>query len=145
MGRQKVEQLRGLSRQRRPSSLRLLISACQCPAPPSGTIRKQDWRETRGAAPSAARRRAGWRGGGKGEWAGGVRAESVVGRWPMTGSEPDTEELLRRAGAGDWQARGAVLQQQRQRLRRMVAARLDPRLGARVDASDVVQEALAEA
>ena len=62
----------------------------------------------------------------------------------MTQSAPDTEELLRRACA-DPQARGALLDHHRQRLRRMVAVRLDPRLNARVDPSDVVQETLAEA
>src|SRR5438093_8530899 len=63
----------------------------------------------------------------------------------MTPSQPDTEELLRRAGDGDRDARGAVLDRHRQRLRRMVALRMDPRLAARVDASDVVQETLGEA
>jgi RNA polymerase sigma-70 factor (ECF subfamily) len=63
----------------------------------------------------------------------------------MTQAPPDTEELLRRAGGGDRRARGALLQRHRGRLRRMVALRLDPRLAARVDPSDVVQEALAEA
>jgi RNA polymerase sigma-70 factor (ECF subfamily) len=63
----------------------------------------------------------------------------------MTRSQPDTEELLRRAGDGDRDARGAVLDRHRRRLRRMVALRMDPRLAARVDASDVVQETLAEA
>mgnify|MGYP001822080332 CR=1 FL=1 len=56
-----------------------------------------------------------------------------------------TEQLLQRAGEGDQSALGQLLEQQRQRLRRMVAFRLDPRLSARLDASDVVQEALAEA
>src|SRR5436853_2187221 len=63
----------------------------------------------------------------------------------MTQPQPDTEELLRRAGDGDRDARGAVLDRHRRRLRRMVALRMDPRLAARVDASDVVQETLAEA
>lgn len=58
---------------------------------------------------------------------------------------PDTEELLRRTGAGDRNARGALLQRHRERLRRMIALRLDPRLAARVDPSDVVQDVLAEA
>jgi RNA polymerase sigma-70 factor (ECF subfamily) len=58
---------------------------------------------------------------------------------------PDTEELLDRSAAGDREARGALLERHRDRLRRMVAVRLDRRLAARVDASDVVQEALAEA
>jgi RNA polymerase sigma-70 factor (ECF subfamily) len=63
----------------------------------------------------------------------------------MPETAPDTEELLRRAGRGDPRARGALLDRHRARLRRMVALRLDPRLAARVDPSDVVQETLAEA
>jgi RNA polymerase sigma-70 factor (ECF subfamily) len=63
----------------------------------------------------------------------------------MTQAPPDTEELLRRAGHGDCRARGALLEHHRGRLRRMVALRMDPRLAARVDPSDVVQEALVEA
>jgi tetratricopeptide (TPR) repeat protein len=63
----------------------------------------------------------------------------------MTPTAPDTEELLRRSQAGDRQARGALLQRHRQRLQRMVALRLDRRLAARLDPSDIVQEALAEA
>jgi RNA polymerase sigma-70 factor (ECF subfamily) len=59
--------------------------------------------------------------------------------------EPDTDLLLRRAAAGDDAARGDLLQRHRGRLKRMVAVRLDPRLAARVDPSDVVQEARAEA
>jgi RNA polymerase sigma-70 factor, ECF subfamily len=63
----------------------------------------------------------------------------------MTPPEPDTEELLRRSAAGDGDARGALLLRHRGRLRRMVAVRMDQRLAARIDPSDVVQEALAEA
>jgi RNA polymerase sigma-70 factor (ECF subfamily) len=59
--------------------------------------------------------------------------------------QPDTDELLRLTGAGDRGARGALLERHRDRLRRMIALRIDPRLAARVDPSDVVQEALAEA
>jgi RNA polymerase sigma-70 factor (ECF subfamily) len=59
--------------------------------------------------------------------------------------QPDTERLLIRAAAGDVVARGALLVRHRDRLRRMVAVRLDSRLAARVDPSDVVQETLAEA
>jgi RNA polymerase sigma-70 factor (ECF subfamily) len=55
---------------------------------------------------------------------------------------PDAEELLRLAGTGDAAARQQLLILHRDRLRRMVAVRLDPRLAARVDPSDVVQEAL---
>jgi RNA polymerase sigma-70 factor (ECF subfamily) len=63
----------------------------------------------------------------------------------MTGLEPDTQELLRLAADGDRQARGALLQRHRKQLRRMVALRMDRRLAARLDPSDVVQETLAEA
>jgi RNA polymerase sigma-70 factor, ECF subfamily len=64
----------------------------------------------------------------------------------MTASSPlDTEQLLTRAGNGDAMARQQLLTHHRDRLRRMVALRLDRRLTARVDASDIVQESLAEA
>jgi RNA polymerase sigma-70 factor (ECF subfamily) len=63
----------------------------------------------------------------------------------MTHHEPDTEELLTRAADGDTGARHALLARHRGRLRQMVAVRLDRRLAARVDPSDVVQEALADA
>ena len=61
----------------------------------------------------------------------------------MTRHEPDTERLLEAAHSGDRSARGRLLERHRARLRRMVAVRLDRRLAARVDPSDVVQEALA--
>ena len=57
----------------------------------------------------------------------------------------DTEELLRAAGLGDQAARTQLLSRHRDRLRRMVAVRMDRRLASRVDPSDVVQEALADA
>src|SRR6516225_11967076 len=57
----------------------------------------------------------------------------------------DTEQLLEQVAAGDSSARDQLLQRYRRRLRRMVAVRFDPRLAARVDPSDVVQETLAEA
>ncbi|HEY1375687.1 MAG TPA: sigma-70 family RNA polymerase sigma factor [Gemmataceae bacterium] len=57
----------------------------------------------------------------------------------------DTDLLLDRAAAGDGSARDDLLRRHRDRLRRMVAVRADPRLAARVDPSDVVQETLAEA
>jgi RNA polymerase sigma-70 factor (ECF subfamily) len=60
-------------------------------------------------------------------------------------TEPDdraTDELLRRAAAGDTAARDELLGRHRERLRRMIAARLDRRLAPRADASDVTQEAL---
>jgi RNA polymerase sigma-70 factor (ECF subfamily) len=60
-------------------------------------------------------------------------------------SVPDTEELLARLSKGDGEARQELLVRHRQRLRQMIAVRLDRRLTARVDPSDVVQETLAEA
>src|SRR5947199_1017053 len=63
----------------------------------------------------------------------------------MTTDAVDTDELLRTASLGDEAARDQLLARHRDRLRRMVAVRLDRRLAARVDPSDVVQEALADA
>jgi RNA polymerase sigma-70 factor (ECF subfamily) len=59
--------------------------------------------------------------------------------------EPDTEDLLNRAETGDRLAREQLWQRHRERLRKMVAFRLDRRLAARIDPSDVVQEAILEA
>jgi RNA polymerase sigma-70 factor, ECF subfamily len=58
---------------------------------------------------------------------------------------PNTTELLARAAAADRSARDQLLTRHRTQLRRMVALRLDPRLAARLDPSDVVQDALAAA
>jgi RNA polymerase sigma-70 factor (ECF subfamily) len=63
----------------------------------------------------------------------------------MATTNPDTDQLLDRAASGDGRARQELLARHRKRLRRMVALRLDRRLAARVDPSDVVQEALADA
>jgi RNA polymerase sigma-70 factor (ECF subfamily) len=60
-------------------------------------------------------------------------------------SQADTDLLLDRVRAGDAGARRRLLDRHRRRLRRAVARRLDHRLAARVDPSDVVQEVLAEA
>ncbi len=63
----------------------------------------------------------------------------------MTLPEEDTEDLLRRAGAGEDAARERLLTRHRERLCHVVSLRLDRRVLARVDPSDVVQEALADA
>jgi RNA polymerase sigma-70 factor, ECF subfamily len=63
----------------------------------------------------------------------------------MADAGPDTDELLDRTAAGDRRARDQLLERHRKKLKQMVAVRLDRRLAARVDPSDVVQEALAEA
>jgi RNA polymerase sigma-70 factor (ECF subfamily) len=53
--------------------------------------------------------------------------------------------LIDRAGHGDESARHQLLERYRGYLKRMVAVRLDRRLAARVDPSDIVQETLVEA
>ncbi len=58
---------------------------------------------------------------------------------------PDTDQLLDRMVQGDAAARQALLGRHRDRLRKMVAFHMDRRLAARVDPSDVVQEALVDA
>jgi RNA polymerase sigma-70 factor (ECF subfamily) len=63
----------------------------------------------------------------------------------MVRSNADTEELIARARDGDRDACEQLLVRHRARLGRMVALRFDPRMAARVDPSDVVQEALLEA
>jgi RNA polymerase sigma-70 factor, ECF subfamily len=57
----------------------------------------------------------------------------------------DTEGLVERASRGDGAAVQLLLAGHRDRLRRMVAVRLDRRLAARLDPSDVVQEAMVDA
>jgi RNA polymerase sigma-70 factor, ECF subfamily len=61
---------------------------------------------------------------------------------------PDTEStqrLLAQAGEGEEQAVNELIERHREALRRMVAGRMDRRMAARVDASDIVQETLVEA
>ena len=53
----------------------------------------------------------------------------------------DSEELLRRAAAGDEAALAALWERHRARLRQMIRLRLDRRLQGRVDPSDVLQDA----
>jgi RNA polymerase sigma-70 factor (ECF subfamily) len=57
----------------------------------------------------------------------------------------DADRLLERARAGDSAALNELFARHRERLCRMVELRLDRRLRARVDASDVVQEAYVDA
>jgi hypothetical protein len=51
--------------------------------------------------------------------------------------EPDTDQLLQRVVAGDLAARGLLLDRHRPRLRQMIAVRIDQRLAARLDPSDI--------
>jgi RNA polymerase sigma-70 factor (ECF subfamily) len=59
--------------------------------------------------------------------------------------QPETELLLARAAQGDGEARNRLLEAYRPRLRQLIGLRLDRRLAARLDPSDVVQESLADA
>src|SRR5262249_22884105 len=63
----------------------------------------------------------------------------------MGPADLDTQQLLERVARGDDTARGPLLERHRPRLRQMIALRLDRRLRARIDPSDVLQEALADA
>lgn len=60
----------------------------------------------------------------------------------MSEENPDTDKLLERACRGDGSAMERLLAHNRDRLRRMVAVRMDPQINSRVDPSDIVQEAL---
>jgi RNA polymerase sigma-70 factor (ECF subfamily) len=62
----------------------------------------------------------------------------------MENNSTATDGLLERARAGDRDARNELFARYRDRLRRMVQLRLDSRLQARVDASDVIQDACLE-
>src|SRR4051812_50189895 len=55
------------------------------------------------------------------------------------------EELLGRLRGGDQEALAALFALHRERLRRMVSWRLDPRLNGRLDPSDVLQEVFLDA
>ena len=57
----------------------------------------------------------------------------------------DTEHLLCRAGRGEPEAFDRLFDRHRAYLRRVIALRLDGRLKARVDPSDIVQESMLEA
>ena len=59
--------------------------------------------------------------------------------------EGEAQSLIDRAVRGDQAAWGELLARYRDRLRRMVALRLDRRLQGRVDPSDVIQEAMLDA
>jgi len=56
----------------------------------------------------------------------------------------DEDELLSAAASGSEEARDRLLAGYRERLKRIIRARLSPRLSARIDPSDVVQEVLAD-
>lgn len=57
----------------------------------------------------------------------------------------DSQILMQQAAAGDERAADRLLELHRDRLRAMIALRLDRRLSARIDPSDVMQETMVEA
>jgi RNA polymerase sigma-70 factor (ECF subfamily) len=63
----------------------------------------------------------------------------------MAPDDAETEALLERIRRGDAAAGQQLLLRHRLRLRQMIAVRMDRRLAARFDPSDVVQEALLDA
>src|SRR5215468_6446041 len=63
----------------------------------------------------------------------------------MSDDSSDTHELLERARHGNPAAFEELFARHREQLRQAVALRLDRRLAARVDVSDVVQETYLEA
>ena len=63
----------------------------------------------------------------------------------MDNNSTDTVGLIERARRGDQQALNEIFTRHRARLRRMVEMRLDWRLHARLDASDVIQDAFVDA
>src|SRR5438270_6117050 len=62
-----------------------------------------------------------------------------------TGNSSGTDRLLNDGADGDHERWGALLTRHEERLRRMVAVRLDQRLQGRIDPLDVIQEAYLEA
>jgi RNA polymerase sigma-70 factor (ECF subfamily) len=63
---------------------------------------------------------------------------------PTENNSAMTVRLIEQAGAGDRDALNQIFTRHRDRLRRMVEMRLDRRLQARIDASDVIQDAYLE-
>jgi RNA polymerase sigma-70 factor, ECF subfamily len=57
----------------------------------------------------------------------------------------ETERLLQSVADGDQQSWGTLLIRHEERLRRMVAYRMDQRLQGRIDPQDVIQDAYLEA
>jgi RNA polymerase sigma-70 factor (ECF subfamily) len=64
---------------------------------------------------------------------------------PTSENASEINQLLQRAQEGDQASWEALLGCHRERLRRMVALRMDHRLQGRIDASDVIQETYLEA
>lgn len=62
--------------------------------------------------------------------------------WPQS---PETIQLLQKAKEGDASARNDLMDRHRASLQQMVRMRLDRKLAARLDSSDIVQDVLIEA
>jgi RNA polymerase sigma-70 factor (ECF subfamily) len=60
-------------------------------------------------------------------------------------NDPETDRLLSQAAVGDRQAVEQLLMRHHDRLRQSIVMYLDPRLSTRIDASDVLQDAMARA
>jgi RNA polymerase sigma-70 factor, ECF subfamily len=77
----------------------------------------------------------------------GGSAHKVMGGLIMAATPEDneTDALMEQASHGDPSARQQLLALHRERLRLMIGLRMDGRLAARVDPSDIVQEALGDA
>src|SRR4051812_35408619 len=73
------------------------------------------------------------------------RCRAAVTPFTMNPDTPETVSLVTRLRDGDPEALAKLFDQFRPQLRRMVDLRLDPRLGARVAPSDVLQEAYVDA
>jgi RNA polymerase sigma-70 factor, ECF subfamily len=71
-------------------------------------------------------------------------AEDFIGKY-MTGHPNDTQGLLDGARGGDPFAFEELFRRHRGRLQKAIAMRIDRRVAARVDASDVLQETYMEA
>jgi RNA polymerase sigma-70 factor (ECF subfamily) len=67
------------------------------------------------------------------------------GQHAMDNEQPDTQKWLLRLRHGDDQALADLFEHYRPRLRQMVRLRMDGRLAARVDPSDVLQETFLDA
>jgi RNA polymerase sigma-70 factor, ECF subfamily len=63
----------------------------------------------------------------------------------MAGNSNETDRLLHRVTDGDHESWGELLIRHEEKLRRMVAFRLDQRLQGRIDPQDIIQEAYLEA
>jgi RNA polymerase sigma-70 factor (ECF subfamily) len=63
----------------------------------------------------------------------------------MSADDDPSPEILKKAAAGDQQVLNELLEVYRAPMRRMIDQRMDRRMAARVDASDIVQDVLLEA